>query len=249
MIPEARGKSQHLFDDATKPHLLLETPDLAVFAKPPGLETVSRDGGPELARLVRQARNEPGLTPAHRLDRDTSGAQLFARNPAAEQELVRLFRERRVEKTYLALCLGVPRNREGGINRNLSEWEGGGRRPVRVLKKGGLAASTHYRLLAASGELPGGWRASLLAFSPHQGRTHQIRVHAAAFGYPILGDDQYGDRQANRRAKETLGLARQALHAWRLAFDWRGKRIEAVCPLPDDMRLAVEGLGLDRGMR
>lgn len=213
--------------------------DFVVFAKPPGLETISQDGAPDLTALVRRQMDEPSLTPAHRLDRDTSGVQLFARNPAAERELTALFRRRAVEKTYLAICLGVPRNRTGSISRNLSEWSGG-RRPVRVLKSGGLEAVTDYRLLAASPALADGFRASLLAFSPHQGRTHQIRVHAAAFGYPILADDQYGDRPANRLARDLLGLRRQALHSWRLGFDWGNARVESVCPLARDLLPAAE---------
>lgn len=219
--------------------MVLETADFVVFAKPPGMETISREGGPELTSRVRELLSEPALVPAHRLDRDTSGAQLFARNRAAETELVRLFRERLVDKTYLALCLGVPRNRSGTINRNLSEWDGG-RRPVRVLRRGGLEATTAYRVLTASEERAPGFKVSLIAFFPHQGRTHQIRVHASALGYPILGDDQYGDRAANRLAKNRMGLRRQALHSWRLAFPWRGENMAAECPLPRDMRRAAE---------
>ncbi|MDR1519415.1 MAG: RNA pseudouridine synthase [Planctomycetota bacterium] len=225
-----------------QPPLLAVSRDFAVFHKPPGLE-IAAGGGAAFLPLARDALGDPGLIPVHRLDRDTSGALLLARNPAAERELARLFRQRRVAKTYLALCLGVPANRTGTINRGLSAWSGG-RRPVRVLKQGGLAASTAYERLAASAELPGGWRASLLSFSPRQGRTHQIRVHAAAIGHPVLGDDRYGDRSRNRPARELLGLERQALHAWRLAFDWRGERVEAVCPLPDDLRRAGERAGL-----
>lgn len=218
---------------------LYENADLVVFAKPPGMETISQTGGKEFIALLREERGELGLTPVHRLDRDTSGAQLFARNPAAEKSLVELFRQRRTDKTYLALCLGIPHNRSGQINRNLSEWEGG-RRPVRILKKGGLEATTAYRLLASSPEGSPGPRLSLIAFFPHQGRTHQIRVHAAGFGYPILGDDQYGDRAANRTARETLGLRRQALHAARLSFPWDGVEVRVEAPLADDIRRAAE---------
>ncbi|MCD8140807.1 MAG: RNA pseudouridine synthase [Planctomycetaceae bacterium] len=217
---------------------LVELEDLAVFAKPPGMETISQTGGREFAALVRAARDEPGLTPVHRLDRDTSGAVLFARNGEAEQALIDLFRRRLTRKLYLALCLGAPRNRTGRINRNLSEW-GGGRRPVRVLKQGGLEASTGYRVLAASDEWAPGLRLGVVAFSPHQGRTHQIRVHAAALGYPVLGDDQYGDRTANRAARERFGLRRSALHAWRLEFPWRGGNVAATAPVPDDMLAAA----------
>lgn len=202
------------------------------------METVSRDGGPEFVSAARIAMGEPGLIPVHRLDRDTSGALILARNRAAEAKLVQLFRRRLVEKTYLAICLGIPRNRTGNINRNLSEWEGG-RRPVRVLKKGGLEASTGYEVLKASLPSLGDFNLSLIAFRPHQGRTHQIRVHAAAIGYPILGDDQYGDRPANKRAKALLDLRRQALHSWKLRFPWNDRQVEAVCPLSEDLAHAV----------
>ncbi|MDR1521060.1 MAG: RNA pseudouridine synthase, partial [Planctomycetota bacterium] len=145
-----------------KPPLLAISRDFAVFHKPPGLE-ITADGEAAFLPLAREALADSGLLPVHRLDRDTSGALLLARNPAAERELARLFRQRRVVKTYLALCLGVPANRTGIINRGLSAWSGG-RRPVRILKRGGLVASTAYERLAASAELPGGWRASLLSF-------------------------------------------------------------------------------------
>ena len=241
-----RGEFKHLLDSFAKPGVIREDPGFIIFAKPPGMETISLDGSPDLTSLVRDMLSAPDLAPVHRLDRDTSGAQLFARDAGAEAVLTRLFRERKVDKTYLALCLGVPRNRTGTINRNLSEWSGG-RRPVRVMKKGGLTASTGYSVLAASEELAAGFKLSLMAFHPHQGRTHQIRVHAASLGYPILGDDQYGDRPANRLAKSILGIRRQALHSWRLAFPWNSGGIEAECPLPDDMRHAVEtAFGMDR---
>jgi 23S rRNA pseudouridine1911/1915/1917 synthase len=219
--------------------ILADDPDFLILAKPPGMETISLDGGPELTAAARTALGEPGLAPVHRLDRDTSGAQIFARNPEAEAALADLFRRRLVDKTYLALTLGTPRNRTGTINRNLSEWSGG-RRPVRVVRRGGLAAATAYEVLAPARDAGEGLPVGLLAFSPHQGRTHQIRVHAASLGYPILGDDQYGNRPANRLAKKRLGIARQALHARRLAFDWRGRRIEIDCPLPADMATAAE---------
>ena len=237
----AGGEFKQLFRQPDDVSIVLENTDFAVLAKPPGIETVSGDGAADLTGLARHALGDPALTPAHRLDRDTSGAQLFARGALAERELTALFRRREVDKTYIAVCLGRPRNASGTINRNLSEWSGG-RRPVRVLKQGGLEATTSYRVLAASNRLPDGLAASLVAFFPHQGRTHQIRVHAAALGYPILGDDQYGDRPANRLAATTFGLRRQALHSWRLGFAWKGGKIAAVCPLHNDLLAAAAAI-------
>lgn len=217
-----------------EPRLLCETEDFAVFYKPPGRETVSQTGGPDLASWAAETLGAP-VYPAHRLDRDTSGVQLMAKSPAVEEGLTTLFRERKIAKHYLAVCRGKPANRAGNINRNLSKWEGG-RRPVRVVKGGGgLVAATGYRVLAASGNFPEVGRLSLVVFSPHQGRTHQIRVHAAAFGYPVLGDDQYGDRPANKWARDAFGLERQALHSRSLEFIWNGERVFLDCPLPEDM--------------
>ncbi len=228
-------------DTSPKTSILYENSDFFLFAKPAGIETAAEGGGADFLALAREATGEPGLLAAHRLDRDTSGALLLARTPGAEKALADLFRRRLVEKTYLALCLGAPRNATGTVNRRLSEWSGG-RRPVRVLKQGGLEASTAYAVLAVSGRLEEDFRVSLVAFHPHQGRTHQIRVHAAALGYPILGDDQYGDRKANAGAKRLLGLRRQALHASRLAFPWHGGAVDALCPLAEDMDFVVRTL-------
>jgi len=171
-------------------------------------------GQPETCFLsfVRLATGNPAWRPVHRLDRDTSGVLLAACDPAVLAVAEAWFRERRVEKTYLALCLGSPFNRTGTVRRALSGWEGG-RRPVRTVRRGGAEAHTAYRVLAASGAGPRS--ASLIAFRPREGRTHQVRVHAAALGHPVLGDDQYGDRPANRHWRLAAGLTRQALHAWK----------------------------------
>jgi len=149
--------------DCEKPRLLWQQGALAVFDKPPGCETITqpdapgaRDADPRAANprtdftaRVRLAEDDPRWNPVHRLDRDTSGAQIFASSDAALARMEQMFRERRVEKTYLALCLGVPHNRAGAIRRALSEWQGG-RRPVRTVRQGGLSATTDYQLLAAS---------------------------------------------------------------------------------------------------
>lgn len=226
--------------------IIARRPDFVGACKPPGVETVSETGGDDFLAAVKRFLGCRTLWPVHRLDRDTTGVQLFALTAAAERGLARLFRERRMEKRYDALCLGAPPNRSGTVNRSLSEWSGG-RRPVRVVKGGGgLPASTSYALVAESAERGEEYRLGLMEFFPHQGRTHQIRVHAAALGYPVLGDSRYGDRAANRWAKARFGLRRQALHARELSFAWRGEMVKLECAMPDDMRLILSSVFADR---
>ncbi len=221
------------------PPVLLEDAWLLAVAKPAGWESVVQDAtSPKcLTTLLRDARGESELEPAHRLDRDTTGVQLFGRDPKTTKRLHSLFRTRQVRKAYLGICFGIPPNARGTIRRRLSRW-GGGRRAVKVLKgRGGLEAETTYeRLTLTTGTAPA-LPASLLLFRPLHGRTHQVRVHASALGYPILGDDQYGDRPANRQVKQATGLRRQALHAWRLSLlhPETGDAVRIEAPPPADL--------------
>lgn len=220
--------------------VLYDRQDVLAINKPVGYETVSTTGGSCLTTALKKMFNLHELEPAHRLDRDTTGVQVFARTRAALKRLEDLFRERKTQKFYLAICSGIPHNPEGTINRNLSKWNGG-HRPVQVVKNGqGLEAQTEYELLARNRE----HNASLLLFKPHQGRTHQIRVHASAFGRPIVGDDQYGEREINRRFKGEFGLERQALHAWRLILpEFEDGRDVLICaPVPEDISNACDAL-------
>ena len=215
--------------------IIRETADYIVLNKPAGIESVeSSNKGKSLTRILQEEFADTSILPVHRLDRDTSGTIVFARNDTARQKLEVLFKERKTQKTYLALCAGVPRNPQGTIRRNLSKWAGG-HKPVRTMKGGkGLTAETEYRLIRGNEDIG----ASLILFQPHQGRTHQIRVHAEALGRPVIGDHQYGDRKFNRKIKELCGLKRQALHAWRLMLpelDTLGVNLELEAPIPDDI--------------
>lgn len=225
--------------DELRDIIILDECGILAVNKPAGYETISTTGGACLTATLKKMLNTRDLEPAHRLDRDTTGVQVFSRNHVLLKELEALFRERKTQKFYLALCAGIPFNAEGTINRALSKWAGG-YHPVQVVKNGqGLEAETEYQLLARNREL----NCSLILFKPHQGRTHQIRVHAAAFGRPILGDDQYGDREANKKFKSLFGLGRQALHAWRLVLPLPdGENLLLAAPVAADIALACDQL-------
>lgn len=198
---------------------------LAVVDKPAGLTVHPAPGRPDGTLAHRLARRFPdlaaqgGLRPGivHRLDKDTSGLLVAARTEAARLALAESFAGRRVEKTYLALVHGLPDPPEGAITLPI------GRDPdskvkMAVVKKGGREARSRYRTVWAD---PGG-QAALAEVDIATGRTHQIRVHMAAIGHPLLGDTVYGPARAAGLARRMPGVGRlcrrQMLHAWRLSF-------------------------------
>jgi tRNA pseudouridine32 synthase/23S rRNA pseudouridine746 synthase len=167
-------------------------------------------------------------TPVHRLDRDTSGCLLLARNPKAHKGFQRAFEEGRVAKTYVAIVDGVPDEAEGRIDLALgkvSSREAGWRI---VPDPAGKPAVSHWRMLAVHGD-----RAAIL-FSPETGRTHQLRVHAASgLGLPIVGDPVYGRNEG----KDVRGP--MLLHALTLRLAREGKKdVEATAPLPPSFAYA-----------
>jgi len=178
----------------------------------------------------------PGIV--HRLDKETSGCLVVAKNDAALQALQRAFQERTVEKTYLALVHGQPP--DTGRLETLHARHPRDRKRFTGRAKTGKPAVTSWRVRE---RIHG---AALLEVGLETGRTHQIRVHLAEMGHPLLGDALYGGtRKGDARVKAVqTQLGRQALHAWRLAFPHprTGKQVRCEAPVPADLQLAVESL-------
>jgi len=204
--------------------ILFEDGEALVIAKPAGLPLDRpRAGGESLEDHLDQLRlgfqREPA--PVHRLDRDTSGCLLLARNPKALKRFSAAFEERKVAKRYLGIVAGPVPGEQGTIALSLSKISSaaGGWRMIPARK--GKPAITHWRKLAEVGGH------TLVEFRPETGRTHQIRIHAAAgLGAPLLGDPIYGDGK---------GAPRTMLHAAGLTVEREGKPpIVAVAPLPAD---------------
>lgn len=214
--------------------VLFEDDDLIVLNKPAGMVVHPAAGNwqgtvvnallhhcPALSGIGGEQR--PGIV--HRLDKETSGCLVAAKNDTAHQSLSKQFAGREITKIYLALAAGKFRHASGVIEGAI------GRHPVQrkkmtVLEDGrGRASKTSYRVLA---DIPAG---TLVECTLHTGRTHQIRVHLRHLGHPLLGDEVYG-----RRA----GFARQMLHAWRLGFTHprTGARLNFQSPIPADFREA-----------
>jgi 23S rRNA pseudouridine1911/1915/1917 synthase len=221
--------------------ILYEDDDLIVINKAAGM-TVHPGAGQREHTLVNAllhhssrlsgigGKERPGIV--HRLDKETSGCLVAAKNDVAHRELSKQFTARTVGKLYLALVAGKSRNEKGVIENKI------GRHPVHrqrmsVSSLRGRTAKTEYRVLRSNEQ------ASLVECKLHSGRTHQIRVHLHHLGNPVLGDKIY----AARLAKD---FPRQMLHAWKLGFshprtgEW--KHFEA--SLPDDFKQAIARTGL-----
>jgi 23S rRNA pseudouridine955/2504/2580 synthase len=209
-----------------------EDPSLLVVDKPSGVAVHGGSGVSHgVIESLRAARPEAKMLElAHRLDRDTSGLLVIAKKRSALVELHRMLRDGEVEKVYVAVVKGVPGSKHFDITEPLHKYVNAkGERRVAV-KEGGLSAVTRIKLLEKSKDI------SLVQLRLMTGRTHQIRVHLAHAGYPVVGDDKYGDFEFNR-ALARQGVKRLFLHARRLAFkhpvDGKATRIDS--PLPDDM--------------
>lgn len=184
---------------------------------------------------LRRARPEQSfLELVHRLDRETSGILLLAKRRSALRHLQDQFRERETGKTYLALVLGDWPERIKVIDAPLHKYLlPDGERRVRVVERDnpdGMRSVTLVRVRERIAAM------TVLEVTIRTGRTHQIRVHLAAQGHPIAGDEKYGRFDRNRELAQA-GLRRMFLHAWKLAFfhPGNGERVELTAPLPDDL--------------
>ncbi|MBU2032520.1 MAG: RNA pseudouridine synthase [Alphaproteobacteria bacterium] len=207
------------------PTILFEDGEALVIDKPGGLPVERpRRGGLALEdhfEALKLGFQRPP-TPVHRLDSDTSGCLLLARNPKSLKVFSRAFEERLVEKRYLGVLAGVPEQTEGVIELALSKISSEEKGWRMIPAKQGKQAITHWRLLDAQDGY------ALVEFRPETGRTHQIRVHAASgLGIPLLGDPVYGVKD---------GRARTMLHAAALTVPRPGDKppVSATAPLPAD---------------
>lgn len=171
----------------------------------------------------------PGIV--HRLDKDTSGIMVIARNMEAFEKLKELFKNRNIEKTYLAIAEGIFKNKEGMIDKPIARSTSYKKQVIaRSNTKTFIRdAKTEYKVIDKYDNV------SLVELKPKTGRMHQIRIHLASINHPIVGDLVYGNSRENKE-----DVKRQLLHAYKLKFELDGKKYEFVSELPDDFKEFVE---------
>jgi 23S rRNA pseudouridine1911/1915/1917 synthase len=222
--------------------LLYEDARVLVVDKPAGLLSVpssldARDEDTVLARVrdyVRHLRpRRPYVGVVHRLDRDTSGALVFALDPETRDSLRSLFRHHRIERRYAALVAGTPRSERGEVDLALREEYEGGRRGIARPGERARPALTRWRVVERFAG------AAMLEVELETGRQHQIRVHLAHVGLPVLGDAAYG-----KDVRSPVPVRRQMLHARLLGFadPQTGQTVRAESPLPADFAKALAAL-------
>jgi 23S rRNA pseudouridine955/2504/2580 synthase/23S rRNA pseudouridine1911/1915/1917 synthase len=231
-----------------KPEIIFENEHFIVVNKPAGLLSIpDREGkDPSLKNWLKEKYG--AIFTVHRLDRDTSGVIVFAKDEATHQYLSKIFEERSVEKIYQGIVQGTLTTANGSIDEPIMEHPA--KAGVMVINKRGKASLTDYEVIEELGLY------SLVQFHIHTGRTHQIRVHMQALGHPIVCDDTYGDgrpvfissfkrnyKLSRNEEQEHPILHRLALHAQSLRFtDAEGVAHHFEAPLPKDMKALLQQL-------
>lgn len=242
-----------LLPPTEKPRIIVEHPDFYVVHKPALWLTHpvrARVDVPDLLTFMQAETGETDLAPPHRLDRETSGAQLLTRDSDAARTFFTLFKTHLVGKTYLAIVHGEPEWDRRTLDAPLGDLGLGGANKIQIRQAvvpDGKPAVTDFRVV--------GRRAghALIECYPRSGRLHQIRAHLAHLGLPMVGDKIYGrdpqvfldfmEQGQTPELTARLGLPRQALHAARIAFPWAGAQMAVEVPLAPDLVAYWDGLG------
>ena len=232
----------------TKDRILLEDEDVLVVNKPAGTNVHPGDHKSDENSVIEAAMDyledkfdtltfRPSLV--HRIDRDTSGVLLIAKNKRSLDRLLDALQNDKMDKTYAMIATRPPRPESGTVRKKLLRVENAKNEAKVRVDEAGANAVTHYRTLSKG--LAGKY--ALVECRIETGRTHQIRVHMASLGSPVLGDRAYGDIGENSFAKRNFGVGRQLLHAWKLVFPHpkTGARTEVEAPFEADMASLVTG--------
>lgn len=234
--------------DVLQAMLLHEDNKVLVFNKPAGLAVQGGSGvNRHVDSMLESMRSKKGEKPrlVHRIDRDTSGVLVVARTRGAAADLTKAFRKRDTEKTYWAICKGLPRKREGNVSTYLLRERSEDGDKMRVVRHGepdADHANSKYRVLDQAGA-----QLSWIEWQPITGRTHQLRIHASHLGHPIIGDPKYFDIE---NWEMPGGIQHKLhLHARRIRIPHpSGGVLDVRAPLPPHMVQTFNLLGLDESL-
>jgi 23S rRNA pseudouridine955/2504/2580 synthase len=193
-----------------------------------------------LIEAMKELHQLPDLRLAHRLDRDTSGVLLMAKNLESLRQLSESFRQRDMQKTYFALVAGLPFAHAGRMISKLTKGVVRGGERMVVDSEDGKESITDYQVMIELEQ--DGFDYAMLALNPHSGRTHQLRVQLQNEGHAILGDGKYAGKRELAMYK-SIGGKGLMLHAWRLRFHHpiTGKHLEFTAPWPDNWQRLLPG--------
>ena len=230
------------------PEIILENEHFIVINKPPGLLSIPDREGKEISLKQILQQKYGDIFTVHRLDRETSGIIVFAKDAETHKYLSQAFEERAVEKYYVGIVTGTLPEKQKTIEAPITE--NSVKRGVMIIHKRGKPAITDYTVLEEFKKY------SFLQFQIHTGRTHQIRVHMQYLGHPLVCDELYGDglpiklssfkrnyNLSKNEEEERPILARTGLHAQRLRFtDMNGEAYDVQAEMPKDMRALLQQL-------
>jgi 23S rRNA pseudouridine1911/1915/1917 synthase len=254
ILPEP--ETQNPLQPIKKPlNIIFQNQDLLVIDKPANLSVHQDIQGHQKETLINWLLgnqiqlssiggiHRPGIV--HRLDKDTSGALIIAKNDQTHHFLQKQFADRKVDKTYLTLVDGILPTKTGTINSPITRDQVDRKKMKVSASPKARPSITHFKVLETYHLPPhtkSDKRCSLLEVKIETGRTHQIRVHMASIGHPVIGDDKYGSSKINQTF-QTLGLKRQFLHAHKLKLHINKKEEKLfTSPLPPDLQSVVDKL-------
>lgn len=228
--------------------IVFENDDIIAIDKPAGLLTIPDRTQSEKSLKDMLIEKYGSIFTVHRLDKDTSGLVIFAKNEVAHKFYSQLFEERKIEKYYLGIVLGSPAASSGLIEAPISEHPL--HKGLMTVHRNGKPSSTGYEVLEANKHY------SLVSFQLHTGRTHQIRVHAKNIGHPLACDELYGDgkpvllssikkkfKLSKHDEEERPIISRLALHSYQLLFtDREGNPVKLMAPVPKPFRALMQQL-------
>jgi len=228
--------------------IIEETANWIALNKPAGLLSIPDRKGKDISLKSILQEKYGEIFTVHRLDKETSGVILFAKTADAHRFFSQQFEERTVGKIYVGLVNGIPSEKEGTIDSPIGDHPT--KKGLMTVIKNGKPSITDYLVKEEFGKY------SLLEFTIHTGRTHQIRVHMQSLGHPIVCDELYGDgrpvfisslkknfKLSKSEEEERPILSRVGLHAWRLIFtDEDGKEYSPEAEMPKDMRALLQQL-------